>query len=176
MLRQHGRRGVTGTFFPESPLPEEGTFMSCFRVSSCARLGKPFWESDPCAMSVPSAGETLLPPTERAAWSRLICWLPLTCFQQDPKLASINTTAPKFSQPDLACHCISHIMSFICSNLGSDPSSSLLKPHGCSFLTHYFYCDPKWAGLLITITFNQQFFFFKWMASCWYFIGFFCFT
>jgi len=55
---------LSQAFFSES-------FMSSFRATSCAGVGKPIWEIDPWATSALSTGGTHLPPPERAAW--LMC-------------------------------------------------------------------------------------------------------
>lgn len=161
MLRQHWGKGVTGNFLRVFPLNPH-----CLKSPpSCPLLGPVIvlgWGR--------LFGRVIPQPPQHCLQEGPIFPLPkglphfLTSFEllsttEDPKLVLINTTAPKFSQPDLSCHCISHVISLICSKLGSDPSSSFNKPHGwCSSLTHYFYRDPKLGGLLITITFDQRFF------------------
>lgn len=164
MLRQHWGKGVTGNFLgifplnphclksaPSCPLLGPVIVLGWGRLSgrvipqppqNCLQEGPVF----PLPKGLPRAGS-------------FFDFLWIAFNNRRSKLVLISTTAPKFSQPDLSCHCISHVVSLICSKLGSDPSSSFNKPYGwCSSLTHYFYRDPKLGGLLITITFDQRFF------------------
>lgn len=153
MLRQHSRQEVSQTFraFPPSP--------HCLNNALCSPLG-PLevlgWESSLRATWTLSPGGTCLPCPGRAACS--VGFLALLSTPEDPRLVSVNTMAPKVSQHDLMCHCISHIMSFICSKLGPDSSSPLTKATWISFPILYFHCDPRLGELLITIIFDQIFF------------------
>lgn len=158
MLRHHSRQGVSQAFSGFFPRVLAAWRMHFVLLWGCWKCwgGKAFWESSSRATWTLSPGGTHLPCPGRAACS--VGFLDLLSTLEGPKLVSVNTTAPKVSQPDLLCHCISHIMSFVCSKLGPDSSSPFTK-HTWTFFSHsYFHCDPRLGGLLITIIFGQRFF------------------
>lgn len=96
-----------------------------------------------CCLGLPGLSEASFQQQQILSWHQLILW-----HQSFHSLTQHVMVFP--------CHVFSvqnQALTFI----------FLLRPHGCSFPTHYFYPDPEFEGLLRTIAFDQRFFFNGWL-------------
>lgn len=144
---------LSHTSVPEPLPPEKHTSTPSFRATDHAGVGKPLWGTTPgwssappcckCCLRLPGLSEASFQQQQILSWHQLILW--------HQSFHSLTRHVMVFP-----CHVFSvqnQALTFI----------FLLRPHGCSFPTHYFYPDPEFEGLLRTIAFDQRFFFNGWL-------------
>lgn len=157
MERSHSPE-LSQAFTPESPLPGD-----CMAMYPCRAL-KLCWGEQVLGRAMGPLGHTgiihgriVLPHCKHCPCSAsLVPSFESLSTSEDPMLVPINGTAQRFSQPDMACHSVSYIVSF------------LFEIRFWSFIfllkTRVFFSHPllflwsKVGGLLVAIAFDQRFF------------------